>query len=67
MNAGRPSRAASADYEKPEQNVADLPEPVVLSTNKARQAVLIGPTHIVLIVGTALAILFLGIAYLSFV
>ena len=54
----------SPDYERPEQNVADLPDPVVLSTNKARQGVPVRGMWLVLTVGIALAVVALLITYL---
>ncbi len=53
---------ASPDYERPEQNVADLKEPVVLSTNKARQGVLVRGMWLVLTISTALAAVVMAIA-----
>ena len=47
---------ASPDYERPEQNVANLEEPVTLSTNKARGGVRVRGMVLVLIIGTAGAI-----------
>ena len=55
---------ASSDYERPEQDVADLPDPVVLSTNKARQSVKVRGMWIVLAIGTALAAVAVWITYL---
>lgn len=57
-------RKASPDYERPEQNVADLPDPVVLSTNKARQGVPVRGMWLVLTIGIALAVAALLITYL---
>ena len=54
---------ASPDYERPGQNVADLPEPVTLSTNKARQGVPVRGMRAVLIVGVILALTGMAIAY----
>jgi hypothetical protein len=54
---------ASPDYENPEQNVADIPEPVILSTNKARQGVLVAGMWVVLVTSTVLAIAGLAAAY----
>ena len=31
------TKRASPDYERPRENVADIPDPVTLPTNKARQ------------------------------
>jgi hypothetical protein len=53
---------ASPDYERPEQNVADLKEPVVLPTNKARQGVLVPGMWLVLTISTALAAAVMAIA-----
>jgi hypothetical protein len=55
---------ASPDYERPDQDVADIKPPVVLPTNKARQAENRGHMAMVLTVGTGLAILMLAITYL---
>jgi hypothetical protein len=57
-------RAGSADYENPEQNVADIPEPVVLPPNKARQAVLVRGMWMVLAISTALAVVAMLAAFL---
>jgi len=54
---------ASADYERPEQNVADMKDPVILSTNKARQGVRVPGMWLVLTLGTALAAAAMLIAY----
>jgi hypothetical protein len=56
-------RKASPDYERPEQNVADIPDPVVLPPNKARQAVLVRGMWLVLTISTALAAAAMLIAY----
>ena len=58
------SAAASPDYENPEQNVADIPEPVVLPPNKARQAVVVRGMWIVLTISTTLAAVAMAAAYL---
>jgi hypothetical protein len=55
---------ASADYERPEQNVADLPDPVTLSTNKARQGIPVRGMRLVLTVGIVLALAGMAIVYL---
>lgn len=54
---------ASQDYERPAENVADMPDPVALSTNKARAGVPVAGMRIVLTVGIALAILAFIIGY----
>jgi len=43
---------ASSDYKRPEQNVADLKEPVTLSKNKARGGIRVRGMVLVLIMGT---------------
>jgi len=43
---------ASSDYKRPEQNVADLKEPVTLSRNKARGGIRVRGMVLVLIMGT---------------
>jgi hypothetical protein len=43
---------ASSDYKRPEQNVADLKEPVTLSRNKARGGIRVRGMVLVLIIGT---------------
>lgn len=58
---------ASADYERPAENVADKPDPVALETNKARQAENKGNMGKVLIIGTALVIAAFVIIYVVFV
>ena len=62
---GPEDNKASADYERPEQNVADLPDPVVLSTNKARQGVVVRGMWLVLTLSTVLAVIALLITYLA--
>ena len=57
-------KKASADYERPDQNVADIEDPVTLSTNKARQGVPVRGMWLVLTIGTALAAAAMLIAYL---
>jgi hypothetical protein len=47
---------ASPDYKRPEQNVADLKEPVILSTNKARGGMRVRGMVLVLTIGTLGAI-----------
>ena len=56
-------KTASADYERPAQNVADMADPVTLSTNKARAGVPVRGMWLVLTVGTALAAAAMLIAY----
>lgn len=60
------SDRASADYEQPGRNVADQPDPVTLSTNKARQAENRGHMGTVLVVGTVLAIVAFAIIFLVY-
>jgi hypothetical protein len=54
----------SPDYEEPNTNVANKPDPVTLPTNMARQAESKGHMGTVLLAGMALAIGFLLVAYL---
>ena len=54
---------ASSDYKRPTENVADMPDPVALSTNKARAGVQVPGMRIVLIAGIALAILAFIVGY----
>lgn len=54
---------ASPDYERPAENVADMPDPVTLPTNKARAGVPVPGMRIVLTAGIALAILAFIIGY----
>jgi hypothetical protein len=56
-------QSASPDYDSPEQNVADLEQPVTLSANKARQGVLVRGMWVVLTVSTALAAILMAISY----
>jgi hypothetical protein len=58
-----PRERASADYERPREDVSEMPEPVALPTNKARQGEARGHMRIVLIVGIALAIAAFMIGY----
>jgi hypothetical protein len=48
---------ASPDYERPQENVAEMPDPVKLPATKARQGETRGHMRTVLTVGIALAIL----------
>ena len=57
---------ASPDYERPEENVADLKEPVILSTNKARGGVRVRGMVLVLTIGTAGAIVALVLVLVYF-
>ena len=56
-------KRASSDYERPQENVADMPDPVTLPTVKARQGETSGHMRWVLYGGMALAILLLLIGY----
>ncbi len=53
----------STDYEEPNTNVADKPDPVTLPTNMARQGETRGHMGTVLVASTALAIVLLVGAY----
>ncbi|MEX2128556.1 MAG: hypothetical protein WD871_09965 [Xanthobacteraceae bacterium] len=55
---------ASPDYERPQENVADMPDPVTLPAIKARQGETSGHMRVVLTVGIALAILAFVFGYL---
>ncbi len=55
---------ASPDYKRPEQDVADLKEPVTLSTNKARQGVPVRGMWLVLTISTALAAVMMAVVYM---
>lgn len=57
---------ASADYEEPNKNVANEPDPVTLSTNKARQAENRGHMGTVLVVGVALVVAAFAIIYITY-
>jgi len=57
---------ASADYEQPEKNVANMPDPVVLPTNKARQAENRGNMFWVLTIGMALVVIAFAAIYFGF-
>jgi hypothetical protein len=52
------ARRASPSYEEPERNVANQRNPVVLPPSKARAGIMDRDTLYMLIVGTALTILF---------
>lgn len=58
-----PRERASADYERPREDVSDMPEPVALTTNKARQGETRGHMRTVLVVGIALAIIAFAFGY----
>jgi hypothetical protein len=57
---------ASADYERPAENVAHKPDPVTLETNKARQAENRGNMGKVLTIGIALVVAAFVIIYIGF-
>jgi len=52
-----PRERASADYDNPRENVADLPEPVELSARKARAGIGLPEMLLVLIFGIVLTII----------
>jgi hypothetical protein len=58
------TKRASPDYERPRENVADIPDPVTLPPNKARQGEASGHMRWVLYGGITLAIVLLVIGYL---
>ncbi|MGE0339668.1 MAG: hypothetical protein AB7O79_07280 [Xanthobacteraceae bacterium] len=60
------AQRASADYEEPEKNVADMPDPVTLPTNKARQAENRGNMFWVLTIGMALVVVAFAVIYFGF-
>ena len=57
---------ASDDYEQPEKNVADMRDPVKLSTNKARGAENRGHMGTVLFVSIALVVAAFAAIYFGF-
>lgn len=57
---------ASRDYEEPEKNVADMANPVKLSTNKARAAENRGNMFWVLTIGIALVVIAFAAIYFGF-
>ncbi len=60
------AQRASADYEQPEKNVADMRDPVTLPTNKARQAENRGNMGKVLMVSIALVVIAFIAIYFGF-
>jgi hypothetical protein len=58
------AKRASPDYERPRENVADIPDPVTLPTTKARQGETSGHMRWVLYGGLTLAVVLLVIGYL---
>jgi uncharacterized membrane protein YbhN (UPF0104 family) len=60
------AQRASADYEEPEKNVANMPDPVALPTNKARQAENRGHMGTVLIVSIVLVVAAFAAIYFGF-
>ena len=66
--AGRavPRERASADYEEPRRNVADMPDPVQMPTNKARASVHVPGMWLVLTAGIALTIIGYLVGYYLF-
>jgi hypothetical protein len=66
-SGGPPPRArASADYERPRENVADMPDPVDLPANKARAGVRVKGMWLVLTVGIALTLIGYIVGYYLF-
>ena len=61
-----PRERASADYEEPRRNVADMPDPVRLPTNKARAGVRVPGMWLVLTIGIALTIVGYLVGYYLF-
>lgn len=57
---------ASADYKDPEKNVADMPDPVTLPTNKARGGESRGNMGTVLVVSIALVVIAFAAIYFGF-
>jgi hypothetical protein len=57
---------ASPDYERPREDVADMPDPVTMPTNKARAGETRGHMRIVLITGIVLTILGYLVGYYVF-
>lgn len=57
---------ASPDYNRPEQNVAELREPVAISTNKARGGMRVRGMVLVLTLGTLGAIVALVLVRVYF-
>jgi hypothetical protein len=57
---------ASADYEQPQRNVASIPDPVKLSTNKARAGVPVKGMWLVLTLGIALTVVGYLVGYYLF-
>jgi hypothetical protein len=60
------AQRASADYEDPEKNVANMPDPVTLPTNKARQGENKGNMFWVLTIGIALVVVAFAAIYFGF-
>ena len=58
------AKRASPDYERPRENVADIPDPVTLPATKARQGESSGRIRWVLYGGLTLAIVLMLVAYL---
>jgi hypothetical protein len=57
---------ASADYEQPGRDVADMPDPVQMSANKARAGVQVPGMRLVLIGGIVLTLLGYFVGYWLF-
>ena len=60
------TQRASSDYEQPDKNVADMPDPVTLPATKARQAENRGHMFWVLMIGIALVVIAFAAIYLGF-
>ncbi|HEX5778532.1 MAG TPA: hypothetical protein VFY21_06790 [Xanthobacteraceae bacterium] len=61
-----PRGRASADYEEPRRNVADMPDPVTLPPNKARASIPVKGMWLVLTIGIALTIIGYLVGYYIF-
>lgn len=61
-----PRERASADYEEPRRNVASMPDPVQMPTNKARAGVRVPGMWLVLTLGIALTIIGYLVGYYLF-
>lgn len=57
---------ASADYEQPDKNVANMRDPVTLPTNKARQGENRGHMRTVLVVSIGLVVIAFAAIYFGF-
>lgn len=65
MPSRKKEERTSRDYERPDENVANMPRPPALPKTMARQGETSGHMRVVLTVGIALAVLLMLLGYLA--